>query len=242
MSSNEGIWYSYWGTAYTGSYAAFTDPHEFTWALWAEENFARIRADIETRLNTQGHTLKPYFYGSLVSRPDAWKVEPFYFWGQRNDAACKSIPALDELFARIPGLTSAALSVLDAESDIHAHYGDTNAIVRCHFGLQIPGELPDCGLEVNGKQRAWEEGRWLMFCDAHLHRAWNHTPHTRYVLIVDVLRPEFEKSKTEICANVRSMLDLQALEQTYPLVKRLPGKLRGIIRRILKRRILARLK
>ncbi|MCU0434172.1 MAG: aspartyl/asparaginyl beta-hydroxylase domain-containing protein [Bacteroidia bacterium] len=236
----ESIWYSYSGQKYGGGLPAYTDPHEFAWAVWAEENFARIRSDVENWLNAHGHTLKPYFYGTLVSRPDAWKVEPFYNWGRRNEALCKSIPALDELFGRIPGLTSAAISKLEPGTDIHAHYGDTNAIVRCHFGLQIPGELPDCGLEVNGKQRAWEEGRWLMFCDAHLHRAWNRTPHARYVLIVDVMRPEFEKSKAEICANVLSMHALQALEQKYPVVKKLPGKLRGIIRRMLKRKSAAR--
>lgn len=236
--STEAIWYSYFGGKYPGNLPAFSDPEAFAWTAWAEANFARIHSDIETWLNAQGNSLQPYFYAGLVSRPDAWKVESFYNWGQRNDALCKAIPALDELFAQMDGLTSAALSKLEAGTDILPHYGDTNAIVRCHFGLQIPGELPDCGLEVNGKQRAWKEGQWLLFCDAHKHRAWNRTANARYVLIVDVLLPQYRAAKTEICANVRAMHERQRLEQRYLLVRILPAALRERIRRILKKRLL----
>lgn len=234
--SKEAIWYSYFGGRYPGNMPAFSDPAAYTWTVWAEENYERIRTDIETWLNQQGNSLKPYFYEGLVSRPDGWKVEPFYNWGVRNDAACKAIPALDELFQRIDGLTSAALSKLEAGADIHPHYGDTNAILRCHFGLQVPGELPDIGIEVNGKKREWHEGRWIMFCDAHKHRAWNHTPNDRYILIVDILLPEYRDAKDEVCANVRAMHAQQALEQKHPVLKFLPGFLRERIRRKLKRK------
>lgn len=236
--NKEAIWYSFYGGKYPGTMPAYRDPSTFEWATWAEQNFDRIRNDVEQWLNTQGNSLQPYFYAGLVSRANAWKVEPFYNWGIRNDAACKAIPALDELFKRIDGLTSAALSKLEPETDIHPHYGDTNAILRCHFGLQVPGELPAIGIEVNQKKRAWKEGQWLMFCDAHYHRAWNHTPNDRYVLIVDVLLPEYRDQKNEICANVRSMHALQNLEQKYKIIAHFPGWMRGLIRRKIKNKLL----
>lgn len=233
----EPIWYSFSGKIYNGNFPAYWDVQEFKWTAWAEEHFERIRSGAERYLNDLGDSLQPYFHEGLISKQKAWKLEPFYNWGKRNEKACSAVPELDELFQRIDGLTSAALSRLEPGADILPHYGDTNAVLRCHLGLSIPTGLPECGLEVKGEKREWKEGHWLMFCDAHMHRAWNHSTFPRHILIIDVLLPDYAKELKSVCNNVRSLHELQQLEQRHPFVKQLPGPVRGAIRHYLKARI-----
>jgi aspartyl/asparaginyl beta-hydroxylase (cupin superfamily) len=89
-----------------------------------------------------------------------------------------------------PNVTTDALSIRDPETTIKPHIGDTNAIARCHLGLMVPASLPECGIRVAGQERVWEQGRVLIFCDAHPHTAWNHTTERRVILFVDEVRPE----------------------------------------------------
>ncbi|CAN5147076.1 hypothetical protein BH09BAC5_BH09BAC5_25260 [soil metagenome] len=66
-------------------------------------------------------------------------------------------------------MLSAGISRLAPHTEIQPHFGDTNMIARCHFGLSIPSGLSECGIQENDKKREWEEGKWLVFCDAHQH-------------------------------------------------------------------------
>lgn len=232
---NEKVWYAFSGKEYSGNMPAFFPPEEISGLQKFESALPEVLAETSALLNNETRLLQSYFNKQLVNGD--WKVLHLVNWGEPNDAVLSKFPLIDALLKNIPGLTSAAISRLHPNSEIHPHMGDTNAIVRCHYGLQIPALLPDCGIEVKGEQHSWEAGKWLVFCDAHHHAAWNKTSSVRDILIIDVLLPQFEKDRKEVCANVRSMLQLQATLQRNPWMNYLPGKVRGLIRRYYKRKL-----
>lgn len=229
-------WFSFRGKAYAGSRPGFFEPRDFAWTTETEKRFAAVLAADATYLAQFSKTADPYFNQSLVSKKGGWQQSAFYFWGKKNEAACNAAPALDTFVRSIPGMLSAGLSLLNPDTKILPHYGDTDAVIRCHIGIDIPAGLPECGIKVNGESRAWEKGKWLLFCDAHRHEAWNLTDKMRLVLIVDVLLPEFVSQKNSICADVRSMLSVQKADERFPLFRKFPGALRGIVRRYFRRK------
>ena len=108
---------------------------------------------------------------------------------------------------------------MEPNSSIKPHYGDTNAIHRCHLGLLIPTSLPFTGFQVGYEKRSWEEGKLLIFNDAAYHKAWNESSQPRIVLIVDVIRPKFLKKKLWICARVNAIIKSQRIVQKSPILK-----------------------
>jgi hypothetical protein len=101
----------------------------------------------------------------------------------------------------------------------------------------VPAPLPVCGFEVGGIQKDWIEGKPLLFSDAQPHKAWNKSKEKRYVLMFDIIKPEYLNQKNDICANALSLIALQQLEYKYPIVRILPNFVRGIIRKKLKHNI-----
>ncbi|TND09666.1 MAG: aspH [Bacteroidetes bacterium] len=231
---DEKPWYSYMGGVYKGKYPAYFNPADYDWVKQSEAEFGPFKIALEKYLNQLGDNLQPYFLRTLPSKPGGWKITTFYFWGKRVNESCDAAPEVEAYLKKIPGLLSASVSWLDPQTNIAPHYGDSNAMFRCHLGISIPEPFPACGLEVNGEKRGWEEGKWLLFCDAHYHSAWNNTDKPRYIIIADVIHPHFEKRRREICMNVHSLLRLQQIEMRHAFVSKLPGKVRGIIRRICK--------
>ncbi len=233
-------WYSYKGGEYKGNLPAFFDTANWKWIRESENAFPAIRIEIENLLSTKNNILEPYFNASLVSdtaNPNdgagrgKWEVVNFYFWGKELKENCEACPQLDRLLKTIPGMLSAGISRLSPHTEIKPHYGDTNLIARCHLGLSIPEGLPNCGLKVKNETREWQNGKWLVFCDAHEHSAWNKTDKFRYILIVDVVLPEFVGKKKNIAANVRSLLALQKKLDANPKLKKLPGIILALMRR-----------
>jgi aspartyl/asparaginyl beta-hydroxylase (cupin superfamily) len=224
-------WYSYQGVKYDGKFPAFFDPENWKWIRESEKIFPAIRLEIEKLLSQKNNILEPYFNSSLVNENGKWEVVNFYFWGKENKTNCDSCPELNRLLKSIPGMLSAGISRLAPHTEIHPHFGDTNMILRCHLGLSIPEGLPNCGLKVKDETREWQNGKWLVFCDAHEHSAWNKTDKFRYILIVDVALPEFVEKKKNIAANVRSLLLLQKKLDKNPWMKKLPGLVLALMRR-----------
>ena len=114
----------------------------------------------------------------------------------------ESLPILNRVLEQIPDVVFAAFSVLEPNSRLEPHWGDSNTTIRCVLGIEVPGLQPKCGLVVGGEMRSWKEGGLLLFSECHLHSAINETDKRRIVLSVDILHPDLRKQKTEICANV----------------------------------------
>jgi aspartyl/asparaginyl beta-hydroxylase (cupin superfamily) len=107
------------------------------------------------------------------------------------------------LLAQIPHLLSGYVTRIAPGAVIKPHCGETNAHLRIHLGLHVPDVPPSvCGMQIGGKTVGWKNGEAFAFLDAHEHHVWNKSKHYRYILIVDVLRPEFVPRKSFVYARV----------------------------------------
>ncbi len=218
----EDVWYAYKGKHYNGELPKFYDVNDFDWVKMIHDNYSIIQQEIEAYITDQTNLFQPYFNSMLVEKLKSWKTSNFIFWSKKVEENCSKIPKTFELFQKIPGLTSMGISVLDANAQIKPHHGDTNAILRCHLGLHIPAEAPTTALKVEDEVRGWAAGELMIFCDAWKHEAWNNANKPRYVLIFDVIHPQYISQKRRICANVRSWLDLQKLYEKRPSFRTSP--------------------
>lgn len=225
----EKIWYSYWGKDYSGNMPAYYPNSVLPELENLKENYIPIREEVLQLLATQ--KTKPY--STYLAKKDKWQVLWFYFWGMKNRNALSEITVLKKCLNGISNLTNASISILEPNTVIDFHQGDCNGIYRCHFGIKIPAELPDCGIEVNKIKKQWKEGEYFIFCDAQEHSAWNNTNEARIILILDIIHPNFISIKKEIITNVLSGIWYQNVVSALPFIKSFPSKVRGIVRKIL---------
>jgi len=128
----------------------------------------------------------PYFETDMYT--GEWDVFPFLFFGDVDEDRCKLCPKTWEMLKDIPGLQTAAFSVLRYDTDIKPHTGFTDKVLRCHLGLLTPSR---CLLVVEDEPRRWEAGKCLIFDDTKEHYAYNHSDEDRVVLLLD-----FDKDET----------------------------------------------
>lgn len=214
-------WYSIFGGRYIGEHPALYNKDELPWIQTLEKNWEVIRDELLGLVEEDPERLQPYNINRSMSfPPQKWKTMGLIFWNMMNHKNCNRCPKTMAVLKQLPGCTSASLSILEPQSNINPHQGDTDAVIRCHMGLKIPAPLPECGFEVNGNIIGWQEGVALPFCDAQTHTAWNQTDQRRYVMILDVMRPEFQKRKNEVCAHVLASAAIQMLYQDYDFLRR----------------------
>lgn len=206
---------------YKGKAPTYFDPKDFDWANSVEERFSEIKKELLQFLENDKE-LWPYFDQSIVSRKNSWKTIPFSAWGVQFRKNQQAAPITNSVLKRIPGIVSASFNMLDAKAEILPHYGDTDGVMRCHLGLIVPGKLPEVGFEVENEQQSWEEGKLLFFCDGHNHRAWNNSNDQRFILLFDVIRPEYMTIKNTICSKVLASLFLQSLAAKIPVLHKTP--------------------
>lgn len=209
----EKIYYSYLNVeADKRTKETFIDPSDYKWSALIENNYQVIRDEVLQHFSANEKYFHPYFANELINTPGKWKSFGFYFWGiKAKKTICDDFPITINLLKRIPGIVSASVSVMEPDSEIKPHFGDTNAIHRCHLGLIIPGQLPETGFQVAYEKRSWQQGKLLIFNDGAYHKAWNHTSQRRIVLIFDVIRPEFLNRKSWICARVNTIILTQRI-------------------------------
>lgn len=207
----------------------FFDPEDFAWASELERNAPVIQQELEALLRDGEEHLVPYFDDGMVPKPEDWKVFPFFYWGWMIRKNCRRCPKTVRLLRSIPHVTTGAFSILEPNTRVTPHIGDTNAVVRCHLGLIVPDSLPRCGLRVGNNERTWTVGKLLMFCDAKLHSAWNDTPDRRIVLFLDVMRPEYADQKARVCRMMRLDVALKFMAVTFPALSRFQPALRKLL-------------
>lgn len=228
------IWYSYNGIPYKGNCPAYYNLSDKVWFAELSANQQKIKSLVLDYLKQENIEVEKYFNESLVTGKENWKVSPFLFWGKQNKKNISKSQELYSMLENIPGLTGLSISILPPQTSVKPHYGDTDAVYRVHIPVKIPSALPVCGLKVKGIEKCWEENRPLVFCDAHLHEAWNLSNETRIVLIADILREDCVSDKNNICKNVLSLLWLQQMTAKYHWLNSLPAFSLGILRLIFK--------
>ncbi len=223
-------WYAVWGERYRGDQPAFYRREDLPWTRVLEENWEVIRDELLHLLEARPDRLRPYSINHSMSfPPKRWKTMGLLFWGYRMSANCAACPQTMRIIGRLPGCTSFSLSILEPGANINPHQGDTDAVIRCHMGLVVPAGLPDLGFQVGSEIRPWEEGKTLPFCDARTHTAWNQTDARRYVVILDIIRPEFAHRKLEICSHVLASAAVQMIYPRFALLERKSGYVKKAI-------------
>ncbi len=233
MNKKISAWYSFVsGDEYPQDDFFFFDVSDKDWVELLEKNHQKILEEINNLIYNKDKNIVPYYNKTLASESEKWTVFPLYIWGMKKFKNCTKCPQTVKLVESVTGMTSASFSILKANSNIKPHLGDTNVMYRCHLGLQIPAQLPHCGIKAGNENRDWENGKILSFCDAQRHTVWNDTNHDRLVLIIDVLRPEFIHEKNWICAKILGTFFWQFFFQNYYIIRHFPIWLRKMIMQV----------
>ncbi len=222
IKENPTIWYSFKGGRAQDDHIGYYNNKEFEWVKLLEDNYDIIKQEIHEYIVKNDDRIKPYFNKGMVTKEKSWRAFSFLFWNWKIKKNMKECPKTMEVLSNIPFLISASVSILEPGVEIKPHKGDTNAIIRCHFGLEVPVGLPHCGFSVNDEKRPWEEGKVLLFNDSAKHTAWNLSDKRRYILLFDIIRPSYSHKSYSVCSLVLSSLLLQAFVQQLPFVNKLP--------------------
>lgn len=217
-------------TAYKGTHPNYYNPDDFPWVKELEAHHSEIVEEIAGLIYGQ-EEMPPNLNPPYLSSPDAWRN--FYFMNFRwyNHKNCIKFPKTFAFLKRIPNLSFAGITVLEPHSKVLPHIGETNAIIRCHFGLKVPGNYMECGIRVNGEDRGLQQGKLLMFSDAHYHTTWNNTNERRFIIVLDVIQPQFAHMGNWVCANSLAALTIKYIDERIKIINPLPN---GVLQVMLK--------
>lgn len=158
----------------------------------------------------------------MVTKESSYKTFSLRWWDIEFFKNQIHFPVTTKLLKKYPEITTLSFNFLEPQSRILPHCGDTNAVYRCHYGIEIPDSLPTCGFRVKNENRSWKEGEWLAFLDAYEHEAFNLTDKTRMIILMDILRPEYANQRSRITSTVMTSLFLQKRAERFKWLKRLP--------------------
>lgn len=227
MSELPELWFAYNGGAFKGNEPFYFDRTQFPWVARLEAQWTVVRDELYDLIREHEASLVPYANREMTSRPNQWKTFGFMFWSIRSRENISKCPKTWTLLDSIPNVLAGSFNLLEPGTTIKPHRGDTNAIIRCHMGIEIPGPAPECAFRVGTETRGWNEGEFLMFCDAHPHTAWNNTSKRRYIFVVDIMREEFAAQSKSICARVLAAIYLEIAYQRKQWLRRWFGGRRG---------------
>ena len=213
---------------YKGTKPTFYDTKSLPGIHLLRENYEAIRREVLGYYQVNAGDIKPN-YTPYAYREAGWRTLNLYSYFLRYRQNCEKFPLLDSIVRRIPGMTMTQIAVLDPHTRIKAHFGDTDAIIRTHLGLSVPGSLPEIGFRLRREDIGWAEGDMFSFCIAHRHYAWNHTDTPRVVLIVDTMRPDYMDERYAIAGKALAAIAMKEVATRLPALKKTPVPiLRGI--------------
>jgi aspartyl/asparaginyl beta-hydroxylase (cupin superfamily) len=203
------LWFSLYDFTFTyqGDEQPFANPADFTWSEDFEKHWQGIKSELLNYL--ENHQAKTYFREDMATQPNAYQTFSLRWWDIEFPKNQRHFPLTTSLLKKFPEITTLSFNFLKPGATILPHCGDTNAIWRCHFGIDVPGKLPECGFRVLEEKRSWENGKWLIFLDAYQHEAFNHTNKLRMIMLMDVIRPAFAKKRKRVVSTVMTSLFLQ---------------------------------
>jgi hypothetical protein len=215
---------------YRGRAPYFYDVERLPGVHRLRENWRTIRSEYEENVRRgTDHVVDVFNPAGPTVR--GWRSVNFQTYLWRYHEACRAFPVSLALLEAIPGLTSAFINVLEPNSAIATHQGDSNTTIRCHLGLDVPPG--DCGVRVGPETRRSGNGTLLGFCDAHAHASWNATGQRRVVLVFDVMLPEYRDRQRAICANVLAATAVIWLETQLRGLAPVLRPFRSALRRVL---------
>ncbi|MGV9706020.1 aspartyl/asparaginyl beta-hydroxylase domain-containing protein [Streptomyces sp. NPDC003483] len=157
-----------------------------------EANHAAIKVELATARRERAEKFSQYEH--YLSRQDDWHALYLYRQGALVTESSSLTPTafrvLDEYAVEtetICPLLESHFSTLLPGAAIKPHSDLWNFSINLHFAIDIPA---DCGIQVAGEARSWEEGKCLLFDYSFEHEAWNHADKARTCLLVDLWHPE----------------------------------------------------
>lgn len=170
----------------------FFDPGAFPWAATLEAGWRDMRAELDALL--QDRERLPRFQDvseeqRSITSDDGWRVFVLRVFGHAVERNARRCPRTSALLDSVPGLRNAMFSILAPGKHIPPHRGVYAGLLRYHLALKVPPDAQACRIFVGGEERAWEEGRTLVFDDSFEHSVRNDTPQERVVLFADFVRP-----------------------------------------------------
>jgi hypothetical protein len=212
---NNKLWFSlYTRKEYESTEPPFVYVNYMKGVSELEQHYEIILKELEQYL--EKNNLTNHFNNMMVEKPKTWKVQGLGAWGRKNYSKQIYFPKTMTLLSAIPNVTNISFNLLEPQSKIKPHQGDTNAIIRCHLGLKIPANPPICQLKVKGEIKGWQPGKIIAFNDAYTHEACNLSNEPRIILLFDILKPQFIKQKSKICATVCSSMFVQKIGNIWP--------------------------
>ena len=223
------LWFSLYSPTYTypENEPAFFDPEKQRWSKDFEANFPIIKQELNQFL--ENNSLQSYFNKHMVNTNAIWKTISLRWWTIQFFKNQKAFPKTMDLVSKYPEIISLSFNQLEANGEILPHCGDTNAIFRCHLGIEIPASLPLCGFRVKEELRSWDEGKWLVFTDANNHEAFNKSNEKRIIMVIDVLREEYKPKKSLVYSTVLTSLFLQKRIQRMMFIAKSPAFVRKML-------------
>lgn len=202
------LWFSTYYGRYGGNEQPFYAVKDVPVAQALEKNYPQIREELKMLWDEKNEAVMGQLgdYQAFDDKqfpPNSWQKIVFKVWGLRNEEVCKRFPFTAALIDQFPNLTSCFVTKLKGHAIIKSHCGETNAHYRVHLGLHVPDcSIEQCGMEVANEKTGWANGKVFVFLDARYHHVWNNTDQDRYVLIVDILRPDFVERRNFVSSRV----------------------------------------
>lgn len=214
----------YWSTGsgfYQGKYPPWFDLTDSPVAKTLEDNYEVIKAEVLDFYENRRSKLRPNWLQWGYSNK-GWLTLDLYSFGMRTERNCKEFPLLDSIVRDIPGMMLAQVAVLQPNTRIRPHVGETSAVIRCHLPLVVPGTAPDLGMRVGPETRCWEEGKVFALNIAYRHCAWNLTDKPRVIVVVDYINPDFADRQHEVEANSLALMGMKGMASSFTPLKKLP--------------------
>jgi aspartyl/asparaginyl beta-hydroxylase (cupin superfamily) len=212
-------------TVYNGPEPYFYDSSQVEAVKIIEENWHIIYDEFSDLMADQKEIVLNIPYPPGISRPNAWKITYFFNFMWQYHSNCNRYPKTYALLKSIPSLTFAAVTALAPKASVLPHIGETNVTMRGHLGLKIPAPYPEMGLRVGNEEKGWEQGKVILFSDCHWHTAWNDSDEERFVLVFDIIRPEFIKQKLWMSARGLSAISIKMANEKWGMFKPFPNVL-----------------
>ncbi|WCO65883.1 aspartyl/asparaginyl beta-hydroxylase domain-containing protein [Iamia majanohamensis] len=179
----------------TGS--AWWDASAHGWVAPLEAQVGTIRGEVERFLAQRAAPATTLVNGldggrgpsSVPPSDGTWRVVVLSSFGRPVPGNAERFPATMAAVARTPAIANVGFSILDPGSRIEEHRDPNRGALRYQLPVIVPGPPGACRISVGGEERAWEEGRSVLFDLAEPHWARNDTDQPRVVLVMEVLMP-----------------------------------------------------
>lgn len=209
---------------YFGAEPSFLAVDHYPEVRAIQETLPELYEELQQYL--QHFEMDPYFNTTLVDRDADWKTIGLKVWGIPLFYKRRHFPKTSKLLKQHGRILTFSFNKLEPQSRIKPHCGDCNGTIRIHIGLEIPAGLPDCGFRVKNQESAWRYKEAFGFIDAFEHEAWNNTVYPRYIILLDIIRPEFKKMTFYVCFRVLMSLFLQKVVSVFPFLLKSPNWLK----------------